>query len=139
MSAEQPGSYIPASPPIRRRTLESIAEVEHLRHSEMASISDRLSRIGDFPWARAWITLATLACGAFLGGAVALIPFLSATPAPSGEDELIYFAVLVVVAVAAVLSALAAVTSHRERAESVSAIKADFNKHILGTFEELEQ
>lgn len=125
--------------PIRRRAPESIAEVEHLRHSEMQSISDRLARVGDFPWARAWVAFATLSGGALLGGAVALIPFLSVTPKPSGENELIYFVVLGVVALVTVLAVLAAISTHEERAESISVIKADFDTHILGTFEELDE
>ncbi len=126
-------------PPRLRRHRREIAEVENLRHSEMQSISDRLERVGDFPWARMWATVSTLAGGAFVGGAVALIPFLSANPAPSGKDELIYFAALGLVALVAVLSAVSAATAHQERVESISAIKTDFDKHILTSFDEAEE
>jgi hypothetical protein len=113
-------------------------QVEHVRHSEMQSISDRMARVGDFPWARAWVTVATLSLGTLLGGLLALIPFLSASPGPSNEAELGYFVTLGVAAIVAMLSGLAAATVHRERAESISAIKADYDARLLGTFEELD-
>lgn len=123
--------------PLRlRRSAAETEEVENLRHSKMQSISDRLGRLGDFPWARMWVAISTLAGGTFVGGAFALIPFLSANPTPSVEAELIYFAALGVVALVARLSATSAATAHHERAESISAIKADFDKHLLGSFED---
>jgi hypothetical protein len=123
-------------PPKMPRRAKAIAEVEHLRHSEMQSISDRLARVGDLSWASAWLTAATLFGGVLVGGGLALIPFLSTNPGPSVEDERLYFIALGMTALLTVVSIVGSLTAHKERAESISAIKADFDKHILSSFDE---
>jgi hypothetical protein len=57
------------------------------------------------------------------------------SPQPRFDARLIYFVVLIVGALLTVVMAVGAVTTHKERSESISDIKADFDKHILGTFE----
>jgi hypothetical protein len=116
-----------------RRSASAIAEVEHLRHSEMQSISDRLGRIGDFPWASMWITAATLMGGAVVGGLFGLIPFLATKQ--ENETELVYLVALGVGVVLTILCLAGAWTTHEERSESIASIKTDFDTHILGTFD----
>ena len=101
----------------------------------MVSISDRLGRIGKFPWATAWTTVATLLGGAVAGGLLALIPFLSTAPAPSATWKHIYIAALLVVGLLCVFATAAAITTHKERSESIADIKADYDKGILDTYE----
>lgn len=101
----------------------------------MVSISDRLGRCQRFPWAAMWVTVATLGAGAVIGGGLGLIPFLSTNPQPSFHWRVVYFVALSVVTLVTVLSMLAALTTHKERADSIRDIKTDYDKHILGTFE----
>ena len=100
----------------------------------MKSISERLGRLGRFPWAKAWSTAATLSGGAVVGGLLALIPFLSTTPAPTSTWKHIYTAALIAGAVLTLIFLAAAITTHAERAESITDIKADYDKYMLETF-----
>ena len=131
------GGYSPpdrAGAPQLARVESAIWEVSAVRHSEMKSISERLGRIGRFPWAKAWSTAATLSGGAVVGGLLALIPFLSTTPAPTPTWKHIYIAALIIGAALTLILLAAAITTHAERAESIADIKADYDKYILETF-----
>ena len=66
---------------------------------------------------------------------MALIPFLTAKPGPSNTSKIVYFAALGIVAVVGALAAVAALTTHKVRAESVTAIKQDFDRDILASFD----
>ena len=70
-----------------------------------------------------------------IGGLLGLIPFLSTSPGPKSDARLVYFGSLGTTALVLVVCTAAALTTHTERADSVKAIKADFDTHILGTFE----
>jgi hypothetical protein len=131
-----PGGYGPPTSSVQQLRRSSLATVTvaDVRHSDLVTFSDRLSRVGQFAWASVWVTVATLAGGAFLGGAIGLIPFLSTSPPPSHHARFLYVAALIVVALLTAVMGLAALTTHRARAESIADIKTDFDK-MLASFE----
>ncbi len=125
----------PSGIPLIPRLPVGTAELTSVRHNEIAMLSERLGRVGRFALASVWTTLATLTWGVALGGSLALIPFLSTSPQPSFKARLVYFIALSVAFLLGVVFTGAAWTTHKERSDSIDAIKADFDKHILGTFE----
>jgi hypothetical protein len=109
---------------------EEVAVLTGMRKSRLQSFSDRLGRVGQFPWPTMWAGLGTLLLGGAVGGAFGLIPFLSTDPRPSSFDQLVYIGLVGGTAVLAIVCFLAAATTRAERVESVRAIKEDFDKML---------
>ncbi|HTX32878.1 MAG TPA: hypothetical protein VMD09_15950 [Solirubrobacteraceae bacterium] len=133
MTETQTGLGVPSRGVQLEREATATAEVPKVRHAEMQLISDRLGRCARFPLASVWWSVATLAAGALIGGALGLIPFYATSP--SNHWKLIYFVAMGACALVAVIAVLAAMSTHRERSESIKDIKADFDKHILDSFQ----
>jgi hypothetical protein len=132
---EQPSEpFTPAPPGVLPRHPSAVAEVAGLRHSEMKTIGDRLGRVSDFPLATIWVALATLFGGGLLGGGLGLIPFLATNPRPDPQSQLLYVLALVADALLTATFIAAALTTHHERSESISAIRADFET-MLASYE----
>lgn len=123
----------PTTVPQLPRLESAIVELGSVRHSEMKNLSDRLGRCRRFPWASAWMTRTSIRLGALVGGLLALIPFESEKPGHEARTS--YFLLLAAVVVVTIVSAIATLTTHTERAESIKAIKDDFDANVLGTFE----
>jgi hypothetical protein len=126
------GSLPSESPPPRvGRADHTIEEMEHVRVSELRSISERLDLLVEVPRARKWELRSQWLYAAAAGGGVGFIPFLAEKP--STLAAIAYVVVVGIVLLIGRLSFEAADDTRAERSESVSAIKQHIVTHMLAT------
>lgn len=110
---------------------DATAVLGGLRHSDMYSISERLGRLCNAGSPdRHFGAAAALCFGGLIGGLFGLIPFYSAEPGPDQMAQVLYFAVLSLVLLAAVIASVASVAIREVRTESAAAIKEDLDRML---------
>jgi hypothetical protein len=132
MTAQLPPSDQPRSePPQLARSLETIAELPNIRHSELKSISERLGTVAEVSRSAAWGDRSQLAKGIAGGGAIGFVPFLVENPSTVAVGA---YALAVLVAMAAgLIFSSAGKDVQAERSDSITAIKDHIDKYILAT------
>ena len=124
----QPSAYQPALPPILPADPAAIAEVASLRHAEMAVLRDRLARLESAPRG-AWFSPAgLLLLGASVGGALAGIPVFGSDAEYEAWVKPVYWILTCACGLVAVLCLVAHQTIGRQREDSISAIREDFDQ-----------
>ena len=126
-----PQAHLPSEPPKVSRSDEAIVELEHVRLSELQSLSERLDLVAEVPRSRKWESRSQKLDAALIGGSVALVPFL--VEKPPLYAWIIYVVVLGVGFLISRLSSEAADDTRAERTESVKAIKQHIDTHMLAT------
>jgi hypothetical protein len=124
-----PQSLGQGEPPIVSRADHAIEELEHVRVSELQSISERLDVLGEVPRARKWESRSQWLYAAAAGGGIGFVPFLAEKP--STVAAIAYVVVIAVALIGGRLSTEAADDTRAERIESVSAIKNHIVTHML--------
>lgn len=117
------------------RDPSATALVGEMRKSELDTISTRLGRVCNrrMHWDQFFGVLSTLFFGGVIGGCLGLIPFYSQEPSPRGYMQALYGLALTAALIVALLSLCAWVGIKKERADSVSDIKADLDS-VLQTY-----
>ena len=130
-----PGQQTSAQPTMTlARSPESIATVTELRYDELQIVSTRLGRLTGTPKGKGWAPLGWALLGAGLGGVVAAVPTFAGSQSLPMWATALYVAVVLFTLISAATCALAHRTTDEERAESVGAIKEDFDA-MLATYD----
>lgn len=116
--------FRPPERPLIHPGAQAVGEVTGMRLRDLRHYSKRLGRLQHPPKGRPWEIVALLLGGAAAGGAIGGIPV-----AGTGVEP-VYWAVVIATALVAGLCWLAGRTARQERAESVSAIKEDFDDFL---------
>ena len=130
MNAERPASadssfQQPPSTPEIHPPADDIAEHRKIRKREMASISERLGHLPKVPRSQVWGALAAILFGGAVGGAIAALEMSPHT------NKVIYWLVIGGIFLGGALAAGASLTTHEERADSITAIKADLDRLLV--------
>jgi hypothetical protein len=131
-----PGFDVSGSQPQTRqlqRDEAALVELTSLRHSEVLTISTRLGRCcrRGFDWERVWGSLALLFFGGVAGGFFGGFPLWAANPAH--QTKVYYVLAVASAAVLGVAALIARLAIHKERVESIEAIKEDLDA-ILASY-----